>query len=214
MRPRSPDQPQSPFLRLSQCRHVTVLDTVGSSGQEPDGQRPSLASPSSPAWGAEEGRTLQQWVRAPWGGRGGLERGAAIAPRACPARGCSHLVSGCKHPKSPEKASASLRVAPPVPGQKQAEVGAGGSLGPDPPPGFASPYFPMLKVTAAPSGEAEANNVRRSPFLPVHSARPSGTSDSAVLHEARTNWSLGSLMFSSWPVLASLVPRLERLAFT
>lgn len=98
MRPQSPDQPQSRFLRLSQCRHVTVLDTVGSSGQEPDGLRTSLASASSPAWRAEEGRTLQQWVCAPWGGRGGLERGAAIAPRACPARGCSHLESGCPHP--------------------------------------------------------------------------------------------------------------------
>lgn len=206
MRPRSPDQLQSPFLRLSQCRHVTVLDT--------DGQRPSLASPSSSAWGAEEGRTLQQWVRAPWGGRGRLERGAAIALRACPARGCSHLESGCRHPQSPEKASASLRVAPAVPGQKQAEVGAGGNPGPDPPPGFASPYFPMLKVTAAPSGEAEANVVGRSPFLRVDSAHPSETSDSAVLHEVRANWSLVSLMFPSWPVLASLVPRLEGLAFT
>lgn len=54
----------------------------------------------------------------------------------------------------------------------------------------------MVKVTAAPSGEAEANIVSRSPFLPAHYARPSGASDSAVLQEARANWSLGSLMFS------------------
>lgn len=46
----------------------------------------------------------------------------------------------------------------------------------------------MLKVTAAPSGEAEANRVRLSPFLLVHSARPSRASDSAVLRETRAKW--------------------------
>lgn len=148
------------------------------------------------------------------GREGQTPEGRGNSAEGVPCQSCSHLESGCPHPQSPEKASASLRVAPAATGQKQAEDGAGGSLGPDPPPGFASPYFRMLKVTAAPSGEAEANIVRRSPFLQVHSAHPSGASDSAVLHQARANWSLGSLMFPSWPVLASLVPRLERLAFT
>lgn len=52
----------------------------------------------------------------------------------------------------------------------------------------------MLKVTAAPSGEAEANGARRSPFLPGHSARPSGASDSAVLREAGAKWPAASLI--------------------
>lgn len=52
----------------------------------------------------------------------------------------------------------------------------------------------MLKVTAAPSGEAEANRVRLSPFLLVHSARPSRASDSAVLRETRAKWPAASLI--------------------
>lgn len=94
-------------------------------------------------------------MRAPWGGRGGPERGAAIAPRACPVRGCSHLESGCPCPQSPEEASAPFWVALDASRQKQAEAGARGSLGARSTPGFASPYFPVLKVTAAPSGEAK-----------------------------------------------------------
>lgn len=124
MRPLRSDLPHSRFLRLGQCHHFTGMDTVGSSGRESDGRRPSLSSPSSPAWEGEAGRTLQQRVRAPQGGRGGPGRGAAIPPRACPARGCSRLESGCLHPQNPEKAPVLPRVVPAAPGQKQAETEA------------------------------------------------------------------------------------------
>ncbi|KAL1781860.1 hypothetical protein HispidOSU_012396 [Sigmodon hispidus] len=105
MRPQRPDTPQLRFLRLVQCHHVMGLDSLGSSGREPDDQSPSLAFPSSPSWEGEAGKTLQQRVDAPWGGRVG-PGGAAIPPRACLARGCSRPESECLYPRppSPKKA--------------------------------------------------------------------------------------------------------------
>lgn len=133
-------------------------------------------------------------MRAPWGGRGGPERGAAIAPRACPVRGCSHLESGCPCPQSPEEASAPFWVALDASRQKQAEAGARRSLGARSTPGFASPYFPVLKVTAAPSGEAKL--CLPLSFSPGALCSTFGASDSAVLLQSRAKWSLCSLIFS------------------
>lgn len=75
MRPQRPDLPQPRFLRLGQCHHVTGMDTVGSSGRESDGRRPSLSSPFSPAWEGETGRTSSSECALP--GAGGADPGGA-----------------------------------------------------------------------------------------------------------------------------------------
>lgn len=155
-----PGEPQPRALCLGLCRRVTVLGAVSSQGRGSGGTESGSASPWSPARARKlAGRTGSDCAR-PGDGGAGPGRGAADAPRGYPDGGCSLERAGGA--ARTELQAGHVRAVPDL-GCSARGRASGGCALEGAATGAASrvrvSLLPMLKVTAAPSGQVGARGV-------------------------------------------------------